>query len=236
MGNFVRIAVGLFAASLLVACGGGGGGGGGAGSDTSAESVRTALATSNISSAGYPWSVVVSTPTTQTLYFAPPGILKRWELPIPVKTKDDARVVSALNEIERQLGKTIFDRTSIAATPDGSVTRGLVASIGTHLVIGGGTICAAPSSVPGTTQWPNPIATSGGVMSNRLYLNVDAGTCRADVNMVIDAIATAMGMASYYPGRYAESDGIVLSALFWRVLQTMYANPPGTPQAAITVP
>lgn len=232
MGNLVRIAFGLIAAALLVACGGGSESDG-AGNNTSSDSVRAALVTTNISSSGYPWSVSVG---TTTFYLGPPGILKRWELPIPVKTKDDARIVSALNEIERQLGKTVFDRTSIAATPDGAVTRGLVANFGTVVLMGGGTICAHPSAATSGFQSQNPMATSGGVMSYRLYLNVDGAACRADEGMIIDAIASAIGMGGDYPGRYAQSDGIRQSALFWRVLQTMYANPPGTPQAAIIVP
>src|SRR5688572_27133687 len=100
--------------TVLAGCGGGGGDAppGAAADDTSDAATRQALQTTNLG-------------------VAPAGMLKRWNLLIPVKTKGDARAVQAMDAIEGRLGATIFDRTSIAGTPDDDITRGVVISVGT---------------------------------------------------------------------------------------------------------
>ena len=135
MKRFLRVTCLTLISASLVACGGGG-----AGSNDSVESTRAALTTTNLEANGFPWNG------------AAPGLLKRWELPIPVKTNGDTRANDAMDAIERELGPGIFDRTSIASTPDNEITRGIVVSVGTAFLPAGATnpasYCANVAAAP----------------------------------------------------------------------------------------
>ena len=218
--SIVRLVVLALAPLAMVACGGGGG----AGSDDSAGATRSALQATNLAGTGFPWGG------------AAPGLLKRWNLPIPVKTNEEARAVAAMDEIERRLGITVFDRTSIATLPDAQIARGIVVRVGTAFLPAGGnpaSYCANVAAAPGVDSWTSPAATPGGVMSYRLYVNLDNPQCRADSSIVIHEFGHALGMGEHYEG---FGQGSAISDLFWRVLRTIYANPPGTPANVILVP
>ena len=89
----------IFTATLfaLTACGGGGGG---SSNDNSAPTTSTAntlgsLDATNVTSTTFPFNG----------QFA--GLVKRWKLPIPVKTNGEARAVPAMNAIEAKLGYVV---------------------------------------------------------------------------------------------------------------------------------
>jgi hypothetical protein len=219
MKRFLRVTCLTLISASLVACGGGG-----AGSNDSVESTRAALTTTNLEANGFPWNG------------AAPGLLKRWELPIPVKTNGDTRANDAMDAIERELGPGIFDRTSIASTPDNEITRGIVVSVGTAFLPAGATnpasYCANVAAAPRASGWAFPAATARGVMSYRLYVNLDNPFCKADVSIAIHEFGHALGMGVHFEG---FGYGPAISTLFWRVLRTIYNNAPGTPAASIVV-
>jgi hypothetical protein len=219
MRNMLRAGGLALLSAGLMACGGGG-----AGSDDSVESVRAALTVTNLAANGFPWNG------------AAPGLLKRWELPIPVKTNGDSRANDAMDAIERELGPGVFDRTSIASTPDNLITKGIVVSVGTAFLPSGATnpanYCANVAAAPRASGWASPAATAGGVMSYRLYVNLDNPFCKADISIAIHEFGHALGMGVHYEG---FGYGPAISNLSWRVLRTMYANAPGTPAASIVV-
>jgi len=214
-----------FASIIVLACVVSCGGGDGAGSDDSVAKTLEALNVTNLSSSGFPWNG------------AAPGLLKRWELPIPVKTGGDSRAIAAIDEIERQLGRVIFDRTSIVNLPDASITRGIIVSVGTAYLPPGtsnpAAYCANASSGPNQGGWPFPAATTRGVMAFRMYVNLDNPFCKADQSIAVHEFGHALGMGVHFEG---FGFGPAISSLFWRVLRTIYANAPGTPAASIVVP
>lgn len=213
-----RILSVVAAALLLAACGGGE-----KGEDDSAGTVRSTLDATNISSNGFPWGG------------QQPGVLKRWSLPIPVKLNGDSRAVTAVDEIERQLGQTIFDRASIASTPDDQVVRGLIVSKGTSYVPpGSSSACDGAGGVAGAPNsggYPTAFL-KGAEISARLYVNLDNPGCVASQEVTTHEFGHALGMGQHYDG---FGNGQPISPLFWRVLRTMYANPIGTPSASIVV-
>lgn len=189
---------------LLAGCGGGGGDApAGAGSeDTSDAATREALLTTNLA-------------------FSPPGspafgTLKRWNLPIPVKTNDVPRAVQAINAIEDRLGPNIFDRTSIANDDDASITRGMIVSVGTADPTS--PICGAADRTDG----------SDAVLTGKFFVHIDSPGCTATVDATIHEFAHTMGMFGHFQN---FGNGAPIGELFWRVLRTIYlpANSPGTP-------
>ena len=180
-----------------------------------------ALMATNLNSNNFPWNGVA------------PFLIKRWELPIPVKVNGESRAITAMNEIERQLNMEIFDRKSIDAVPDSEVSRGLIISVGTAYAPPGSNpqhACGSVSAEVNSGHWPSPSATENGVMSYRLYISLDNAFCEADLEVVIHEFGHAMGMGAHFEG---FGDGPPISDLFWNVLRTIYANTPGTPMLSI---
>lgn len=190
----------------------------------SPEAVRAALTATNLSSGGFPWSSLQ------------PGALKRWQLPIPVKLNSEPRAIAAADEIERRLGMTIFDRTSISSTPDNLIARGIIVSVGTSYIPPGSTNpCQGSGGVagaPNSGSYPSPFLT-GAEISARLYVNLDNSGCSADYEVTVHEFGHALGMGSHYDG---FGNGGAISSLFWRVLHTMYANPIGSSASTVVVP
>lgn len=248
----------LSAALVLSACGGGGSGGamGPAGMlpATPAETTPTAPATpevpapaepvapvapsgptdaeilaltesTNLSSSGYPWNGRYA------------GVVKRWSLPIPVKTNGEARVVPAMDAIETKLGFVIFDRTSIETADEATITRGIVFRQGTAYLPAGANpqgFCGNVSDAPFGGGWSASLL-SPGELTGRMYVNLDNPQCVADAEIVIHEIGHAMGLATHFKGFGGDDDDGAIGPEFWPVLATLYANPIGTPKASIVV-
>jgi len=206
------------AALTLVACGGGE-----SSSDVTPAAVRSSLSVTNLESSGFPWGGQQS------------GVLKRWNLPIPVKLNGDARATASVDEIERQLGQTIFDRITIAGLPDNQIRRGLIVSVGTSFVPpGSSNPCQGAGNVagaPNTGGYPFPFL-NGAEITARLYINLDNPGCTASQEVTTHEFGHALGMGSHYDG---FGNGPAISPLFWGVLRTMYANPIGTSSSSIVV-
>lgn len=180
----------------------------------------------NICNCGFPWGADYD------------GQLKRWSIPIPVKTNGDARAVTAMDAIEAKLGMVIFDRTSIENTPDGSITRGIIFSKGTAYSPPGtppANNCGNVASAPNQGGYPATFLIPQGEISTTLYANLDspiAGGCIASPDVVIHEFGHAMGMGPHFQG---FGIGSAISPDFWSVLDTIYSNPIGTTLANILV-
>lgn len=189
--------------TVLAGCGGGGEGSGvppGTSSeDTSDAATRQALQSTNLD---------VGPGGSPAL-----GTLKRWSLPVPVKTNNDPRAAQAMNAIESRLGATIFDRTSIAGADDSTITRGLIISVGTGPQ---SAICGAADTGDGDPA----------EMSEKLFIHLDSAGCTATVDATIHEFAHTLGMFNHFQN---FGDGNPTGELFWRVLRTIYLNPIGTP-------
>jgi hypothetical protein len=211
--------------TVLAGCGGGGGGEGGGSAppgatsdtppptsseDTSDATTRQTLQTTNLD---------VGPAGSSAL-----GTLKRWSLPVPVKTNNDPRAAQAMDAIEKRLGTTIFDRTSIANTPDDSITRGLIISVGTGDPQT--PLCGSATGWGGNTS----------EISERLFIGLDSATCTASLDSTIHQFGHTLGMARHFQNfGTGNTNGNPIGELFWRVLRTIYSNPIGTTTANIVL-
>lgn len=155
------------------------------------------------------------------------GFVKRWELPVPVKTGDDERVTQALDEIENKLGKTIFDRETIKNVPDSKIDRGIVFSFGTA-VGPGQTACehctGNVSEGPNLTGWPQQFLKPTGRISGRLYINLDNSLGeKADVDIVIHEMGHALGLDGKHFKGFGDEEGPI-GPEFWDVVADLYGR------------
>ncbi|WP_139131221.1 hypothetical protein [Pseudomonas sp. ENNP23] len=186
--------------------------------------VRNAVEKTNLSSEGYPW-------VGRAI-----GVLKRWSLPVPVKANGDARAIQAMDEIERQMGFEVFDRTSIEALPDDQIKRGIIVSVGTAFVAPDMRAADAKgnvSSQPNSGAWSLPPTIARGLLDSRLYVNIDGPVSKASLEVVIHEFGHALGMGEHYLG-FGDSRHVI-SPRFWSVLRTLYANEPGTPGHSVQI-
>jgi hypothetical protein len=187
-----------------------------------AEVLALADAT-NIASSGFPWSG----------RFA--GVVKRWTLPIPVKTNGEPRAVPAMDAIEAKLGYVVFDRTSIASADEATITRGLIFRQGTSYLPAGAnpqSYCANVARAPFDGGYPSTFMFAPGEISARLYVNLDNPQCTASADIVIHELGHALGMGAHFAG-FGDDDAI--GAAFWPVLATLYGNPIGTPKGSVVI-
>lgn len=88
------------------------------------------LRITNLNATVFPWNVVPDYDDECRLTSLMDGKLKRWDIEgqglIPVKTNGLSLVPEALNLIEERLDMTLFDRTSIANTPDEDIAKGII--------------------------------------------------------------------------------------------------------------
>ena len=177
----------------------------------------------NLASTGFPWNG----------QFA--GVVKRWTLPVPVKTNGEARATAAMNAIEAKLGYTVFDRTSIAAVADADITRGLVFSKGTSYLPAGANpqaYCANVARAPYEGGWPSNFLQAPGTISAKLYVNLDNPQCTASGDITIHELGHALGFGAHFA---AYGDGDAITADFWPVLATLYGNAAGTAKANVVI-
>lgn len=215
-------------AAMLAGCGGGDGGGSGspAGAGTNVPAATDANTQAMVMQANMKLYLVGG---------AQPS-LSRWTLPIPVKTSGDPRAAAALDAIESRLGKTLFDRSSIASLDDASITRGLVVSVGTSCAPQGTPIannCGNVSVARGGCAVPVPA--SDRELNGRIYINLDSpdpAGCKASQSVTEHEFKHALGMYAHFDG---FGIGAATSELSWRVLRTIYANPTGTQQSALVL-
>ena len=209
----------------LSACGGGSGSGGGGNTSTASDTaLLNYLDTTNVASVGFPW------------FGQFPGVVKRWALPVPVKTNGEVRATAAMNAIESKLGYTVFDRTSIANIPNDTITRGVIFSQGTSFLPPGSnpqSFCANVAAGPNSGGYPGQFVQAPGTISTKLYVNLDNPQCAAGAEIVIHELGHALGLGSHFEG-YGDSSGAI-SDNFWNVLATLYGNAAGTTKANVVI-
>ena len=115
--------------------------------------------TTNLSTYAFPWYFQDDVNNTGCGYAElTDGLLKRWDKDhdglIPVKFDNVPFEVEALDAIEDKLGFTLFDRTSIASTPNDQVSRGIIFSEGTASGPNPATDCGHVSEGVGTFSYP----------------------------------------------------------------------------------
>lgn len=199
--------------------------------DGAPEKVRDYVEITNLDSSRFPWHVA---PFREGIA---QDKLKRWEGTVPVKLNGSSVAEKALDEIEKRLGVSLFDRTSIANTPDEDITRGLIVSLGTARGGDGrgscGNVSDAPHSVgypshyhfEAGSQAPYTFYNYAGVINTKLYVNIGSSSCDARLNIAIHEFGHALGLGEHFDG---FGKGAVINDNFWKVLLTIYENNAGT--------
>jgi hypothetical protein len=167
------------------------------------------------------------------------GMLKRWDIEnngvIAVKLNGAAHASTALDKIEEILGFQVFDRTSIANTPDDQITRGLIVSQGTAINPSGGVdenTCGMVSAGIGTTSRPQNFYSETGEINTVLYVHLSSSRCTADLPVTIHEFGHALGLGQHFNG---FGDGDPINENFWNVLYNLYHNPIGSTESALTI-
>lgn len=80
----------------------------------------------------------------------------------------------------------------------------------------------------------NPIqpGSQNGIGSNPVYLNLGNGHCNVTQDIVTHEFGHALGLANHFNG---FGNGPAISAAYWDVLATLYANPQSTTAANLSV-
>lgn len=153
------------------------------------------------------------------------GALTRWDYAtlIPVKLNGSAVAEEAINRIEAVLGRTIFDRTSIANTPEADITRGITVSEMT-------TVDRQLQYLYGP-DW-RPCGEQSGTQNGKQHLDIGSSQCLPSTDIAIHEFAHALGMTGHY---IAFGTGPSIGGGFWSVLKTMYSNAIGSTKANISV-
>lgn len=184
------------------------------------------LRETNVDGTGFPWTGAAA------------GRLKRWSVeaaPIPVQANGNALALEAMDRIEAELGRTLFDRTSLAGIPADSIEVGLIVSVGTAVGEGGavnGNVCGQVSAEPGGTAWPAGFHDSEGRILTRLYVHISSSACSADLDVAIHEFGHALGMGEHFPG---FGEGPAAGDNFWNVLHNLHANPVGATVAELQI-
>lgn len=183
------------------------------------ETIRDNIELTNLNTFNFPW-----------LAWVAEGKLKRWDYvndgPIPIKFNNSALAESAVDAIEVKLVKVIFDRTSIANTPDELITRGIIVSEGATVDQNGMiTGCGNVSKAPGFTAWPPHFYDDSGKINTKLYVNLSSPKCTATLDIAIHEFGHALGMGRHFAG-FGIGDAIDVN--FWNVLYNIYTNDIGT--------
>lgn len=162
-------------------------------------------------------------------------ITRIWSGTIPVQIKGMEKARGAIETIKAKTG------IKLEIVPDiPPITHGLIFSKNTSPI--------APfdrkapekyqgntSAAPNTPCWPWNFFDAQGNISTLLYINMGNAKFDADgldEKLYIHEIAHALGMFNHFD-QFGETD--TFGPLAWRVLKTLYANPPGTPVNAATI-
>lgn len=140
-----------------------------------------------------------------------------------------------MDAIEQELGTTIFDRTSIANTPNDQITRGMIVNVGSAIGPGGtvdSNTCGMVSAGVGTTSYPNAFYDGSGKINTVLYVHLSASMCEADLSIAIHEFGHALGCGAHFSG-FGE-DGPI-NDNFWNVIYNIYENNIGTAKSDLEI-
>ena len=184
------------------------------------EGIVQNMEVTNLSGTSFPWTGAAA------------GRLKRWDVErvglIPVKSDGNALIEEAMDRIESELGRTLFERSSLDGTPEGSVERGLIVREGTALGPNGvvnGSTCGHVSEAPGTTAYPQSFYGSEGSISTVLYVHLSSDGCAASLDVAIHELGHALGLGAHFEG---FGIGPAIDDNFWNVLHNLYRNEVGS--------
>ncbi len=154
-----------------------------------------------------------------------------------MKTNGDPRANEAMDTIEKELGKRIFDRESIQNVPESDITRGLIFSKGTAYVAEGRTdyqnwVANVSIGKERGDYPPHFFNATTGIINTRLYVNLDNKNAKAEPDVVVHELGHALGFGAHFYGFGADNSGPI-SKQFWAALKTLYNNPPATPKADV---
>lgn len=151
-----------------------------------------------------------------------------WSRLIPVfdtPPEGDMRIKFAMRQIEKRLGKKMFDPRPLSAL-DPEKDKGIIISYGKAKGALGqprDTIKGHVSKHPDTTDWPKPITDDTGRFDCLLYLNLDSDDADATLSTAIHEFGHALGIAGDFIG-YGDPEHEI-SELFWLVLEELYSAP-----------
>ncbi len=221
------------------------------------EGILNNLKATNLTDEGFPWYGLHAFGIDDLVR------LKSWNVAqdgfIPVKTGGFDLAEQALDKIELEIGKTLFDRISIANVPNEHINRGIIVSQETALGAFGSTTdpngCGHVSEGIGTTSYPphnfyitetaeggqvlDYVLTDGfydatGTIDAVLYVHIGAPACEneIDLDLVIHEFGHALGMGPHFDG---FGNGPAIDGNFWNVLYNLYNNPTGTTEDQLTI-
>ncbi|BAN34616.1 hypothetical protein SCD_n00774 [Sulfuricella denitrificans skB26] len=210
------------------------------------QSVLNDLATTNLSTATFPWNGQPNASSTN-------WEIKRWDISpgnlIPVKLNGSTKAAEAIQTIERVLGMQLFDTQSIALTPDAQINRGVIVSLGTSYVIytpDDRRNVANVSAGPNMPNYPWNFYQANGTISTKLYVNLGTSMIagdQLDSDIVIHEFFHAMGFGSHFDGFgnwLTDNDplgfgGDAMSSHAFDVMKTLYSNPIGTTASNLNI-
>lgn len=172
------------------------------------------LHASNLDSSKWPWNGVAQ------------GKIKKWHGLIPVKTNGVVRAEDALDRVEAELGKTLFDRDSISEKLDSEIERGIIVSIGTAVAQNmDENTCGNVGAKPSDYSYPPGFLKSSGEIDTTLYVNLGSQYCddtkKGDQqsDIAVHEFGHALGLGEHFQG---FGIGPIISPQFWAVLKEIY--------------
>lgn len=186
---------------------------------------------------------------SENTIFSTLSSLKKWQtieergiddpLLIPVQINGVRFVSEALDNIERIVGYTLFDRDSLNGVSKEDITYGIVFSAGTALGpqnIQGDPFCGHVGGTDGTVDYPEDWYNDQGFIDVALQVNIDNGTgnCRIEEGIVRHEILHALGMGQHFTG-FGEGNRPFDNPLLSTVLNMLYNNTAGTDASEVTI-
>jgi len=74
---------------------------------------------------------------------------------------------------------------------------------------------------------------ANGIGSSPVYVNLGNGYCDVTQDVVTHEFGHALGLSYHFTG--FDGSGLAISTAYWDVLATLYANPPATAAASLTI-
>lgn len=162
-----------------------------------------------------------------TVYITPPAAGSKVERDYARKTR------KAIKQINSKL-KGLLVLEAVTTLPASG--NHIIVSYGTSHVPKGSTNYANYCSNVAVGQYvggqilPN---SANGIGSSPVYVNLGNGHCDVTQDVVTHEFGHALGLSYHFTG--FDGSGLAISTAYWDVLATLYANPPATAAASLTI-